>query len=505
MLHLTIIEHGHNLYILLPYARYGDLELFLHCGIIGRERKYDFDEYFPDVRNGDVTHDLLRQCWSLANALEWLHNGIPNEKTSNTIFCVHMDFKPANILIQSDPDSKVGKWMISDFGISVLKEEAKPHGPEIGTVGDYATQLTVNTMNTRPKRSRGTYQAPEVQTTCNQPSHLTPSQKGIGRKSDIWSYGCIFSEVLAFALGRDTYVKEFHVRRKGREGDNYFYIEKADQEHLRAPNDVPNQYQVHPSVLTWLDGLCRDQSWVHCWAETIKNILIVDTSKRPNATELARLVHRIKEHADRAQVTLREDPIAMRHKNPNPPLDYIESPGDNDRDSITGDSDDSDTPSETPNGSLGAHPLNPITSVEPHGIMIYPDVRRIPNKPIAKELQRPDGSDLKATSVALTYSGGEAYAACLSKSSISFYKLDVEEMSTTRAFQPLKLSPTDGWQGIAVGGFFLAAWGYSSNRMVNLILYRLLSFNSNNLCSCTCVISVALNPFNARQVFPPTI
>jgi serine/threonine protein kinase len=493
MLHLTTIEHGPNRYILLPYARYGDLELFLHCGMgPGGKRKYDFNEYFPEVRNGNVTHHLLRQCWSLASALEWLHNGITIEKTSNTVFCVHMDLKPANILIQPDIDSKVGKWMISDFGISVLKEKAKPQGPEIGTVGDYATQLT---MNTEPKRPEGTYQAPEVETAWNQSFHLTPSQKGIGRKSDIWSYGCIFSEVLAFALGRDEYVNEFHSRRREREENNYFYIEKADQGFLRAPDNMPKQYQVHPSVLTWLDGLCRDQSWVGCCVETIKNILIVDTRERPDATKLTKLVNHVKEHAVGAQ---------------SPPLDRIDSdmrevsPGDGDKDSRTRDSDDvsvTNAVSETSKRSSGAHSSISTTSVKPeyaHGIMIYPDVRRTPNEPIRKELPRPEGSNFKATSVALTYSDGGVYAACLSKSSIFFYKLDVEEMSAMPIFQPLELPHPSGWQGIAVGGFFLAAWGFSSNKMVNSILYRLVSLIANDLlCSCTCVISVTLSPFNA--------
>lgn len=531
MLHLTTIEHGPNRYILLPYAQYSDLELFLHYGVgPDRKEKYDFDEYFPKVRNGNVTHHLLRQCWSLANALEWLHNGITIEKTSSTVFCAHMDLKPANILIQPDPDSAVGKWMISDFGISVLKEKAKPQDSEFVSIGDYISQLT---MNTRPKRHEGTYQAPEVkltETAWNQSSRLTPDQKGIGRKSDIWSYGCIFSEVLAFALGRDKYVNEFQSRRKGREGNDYFYVEKPDQGYLRAPDNMPKQYQVHPSVLTWLDGLCGPQSWVDCYVETIKNILIVDTAERPDATELTKLVNHIKEHVDNAQVNcsvlrakdeavtqrtvnpptpatgiLRKDLNAMSRGNQSPPLDRIDSVvrevlhGDGDNDPRIRHSDDVsliNAVSVTSRESSGTHSSISTTSVRPayaHGILIDPDVLRTPNESIRRELPRPEGSNFKATSVALTYSGGKVYAAELSKSSIYFYKLDVEEMSATLEL-PLELPHPNGWQGIAVGGFFLAAWGFSSNKMVNLVLYRLLSLSANDLlCSCTCAISVTLN------------
>ena len=516
MLHLTTIEHGPNRYILLPYAQRGDLELFLRCGV-GPDRKenYNFDEYFPKVRTDDVTRDLLRQCWSLANALEWLHNGIPIEKTSSTVFCAHMDLKPANILIQPDLSSAVGKWMISDFGISVLREKAKPQDSEFVSIGDYISQLT---MNTRPKRQEGTYQAPEVklaETSWNQPSDLTPDQKGIGRKSDIWSYGCIFSEVLAFAQGRDKSVKEFQSMRKGRERNDYFYIQKADQGYLRAPGDMPKQYQVRPSVFTWLDGLCGHQSWVDCYVETIKRILIVDTAERPDAAELMKLVNHVKEHVDGARVNcsvlrakdalcnLGEDVSAMSHGNQSPPLDRTNSigredfRGDGDEDPRIRHSDDVsliNSISATSRESSGAHSSISTTSVKPayaHGIMIDSDVRRTTNGPMRRELLGPEGSSFKATSVALSYSGGEVYAAYLSKSWIYFYKLDVEEMSATLE-PPIELPQPNGWQHIAVGGVFLAAWGFSSSKMVNSSLYRPLSLSANDLCSCTYAILVNL-------------
>jgi serine/threonine protein kinase len=300
MLHLATIEHGPKHYILLPYANYGDLEQFLHCGIgPDRKPKYDFDQRFKEVGNSDCTHQLLRQCWSLANALVWLHTGITIEKTLRNVFCVHMDLKPANILIKSDPDSVVGKWMISDFGISVLTEETKRQDSEYVSIGDYYSQLTVNT---RPKRREGTYQAPEVKLSENvyeQLSNLTPDQKGIGRRSDIWSYGCIFSEVLAFALGRDKLVIEFQAARK-RKGMDYFFVEKADHGHLLVPDNIPKQFEVYSPILTWLDGLCdkatTHQRWVDCYVETIKKILIVDTAIRPDATDLLKLVNHVKEH-----------------------------------------------------------------------------------------------------------------------------------------------------------------------------------------------------------------
>jgi serine/threonine protein kinase len=309
MLHFTTIEHGPNRYILMPYAPYGDLEVFLHCGIEPgpeRRKQYDFDKRFNKVKNNDITLALLAQCWSLADALHWLHNGIKIENSSSTVFCAHMDLKPANILIKQDEDEKsvVGMWVISDFGISVLEDQKDKEEVEYGSIGDYIKLLT---MNTRPKRIEGTYQAPEVKLSediFGLPSHLTPDQRGVGRKSDIWSFGCILSEVLAFSLGkdpRDSLVREFQAARREAPGNDYFYSEKDSFLNVAS---APKEYHVRLSVLLWLDKLCKraaaPQRWVDCFVGTIKSILVVDTEYRPDSGELLKLVGHVKHHVSRS-------------------------------------------------------------------------------------------------------------------------------------------------------------------------------------------------------------
>jgi serine/threonine protein kinase len=306
MLHLTTIEHGLRRYIMLPYAQYGDLEVFLHGGYASKKvKKYEFDHVFK-LGDRDLIISLLAECVVLADALKWLHSQISIERTSDKVFCAHMDLKPANILILP-PDSKnlVGKWKISDFGISVFREDTEQHDPEYGSIGDYISQVT---MNTRPKRQEGTYQAPEVKVAekFKKASQLTPDQRGIGRKSDVWSFGCILSEILAFSQGKAEMVKEFSDARKRQNlKDDYFYIEQsASAPRYLATGDQsqnsPKIYEVRPTVLTWLEQLCErvanPQKWMYCYVSTLKKILVVDTKERPNAEQLWVLLQHVQHH-----------------------------------------------------------------------------------------------------------------------------------------------------------------------------------------------------------------
>jgi len=496
MLHVATIKHGRKHYILLPYAEYGDLELFLHCGRGPEgEMKYNFKERFSNVHSSDVTLPLLRQCWFITDALKWLHGGITLEKSSGTVLCTHMDLKPANILIQHDSESMVGKWMISDFGISVLKEEAPQEDAGVVSIYDYYSQLTMSSL---PKRQEGTYQAPEVKLSeeaSKQRSHLTPDQKGIGRRSDIWSYGCIFSEVLAFALGRDRFVCEFQAARKGQDGNDYFYVEKTNQRHVKVPGTRPKEYQVHPNVLQWLDNLrgtpINPQRWVDCYVETIKQILIVDTQKRPDSTKLQVLVEHVKAHVKASQNHSPVNCTFLLAKDEVPILSHIRG---NFQDMgpaqpiFPGPSNASFEGTRSTNPLLTAKYNEPLNT---YGIMVDAATRRTVNKPVSIKLPRPRSLNLKATAVAVTHSNSGIRAAYLAKSSVYIYELDVNELSASLECEVLLPQP-DGWQGVAIAGNFLAAWGFYSNaKRVSLVsnhfalafVFLMANFLRSYMCS----------------------
>ncbi|KAF2097251.1 kinase-like protein [Rhizodiscina lignyota] len=294
MLHFATITHNQVHYILLPFAEHLDLGIFLRCGISDENKRvYMFPDKFPELTDScksnsvRVTDHLLRQCWSLADALRWLHETITVSTSPEPLYCAHMDLKPANVLIEGPTDSQtpVGHWKLSDFGISVFREQSKQQDTKFVSPLDYFNQLT---LKTRPKRVEGSYTAPEV---CD-------NQKTVGRRSDVWSFGCLFSEVLLFALGRHTLVNEFRNVRKGHIGTDSFYRRKVSR-NLAAP-DARSEYEIRPWIITWLAGIpvrySHDSSWMTSGVDGILRMLDPDTATRPTGKQAMEMTFHIRQH-----------------------------------------------------------------------------------------------------------------------------------------------------------------------------------------------------------------
>lgn len=211
--------------------------------------------------------DLINEMGGLAEALDYLHTGekLRNSEGGSWI-CAHMDLKPANIVIVPFPHHPVGRWKITDFGLSRLKVSKDSNDPYI-----YVREPSLAYSLTFPKRPAGTFMAPEVE---------NEYQKGVGPKGDIWSLGCIMSLVLCYAVGGAKLVKAFEderkMRRKGdgsvsRYGEARFYCDEG--------------LKVKDEVETWLKKLVKQNNalWIKDSVTIILAMLKIDPKDRPKA------------------------------------------------------------------------------------------------------------------------------------------------------------------------------------------------------------------------------
>lgn len=136
---------------------------------------------------------LLTEACNVLDALTFLHKERLIEGCFQT-FC-HMDLKPDNILVYDleDPQRPAGCWKISDFGISSTSERAPADLLRKISQRSPAASLAAITGNTAMitnQRAAGLYSAPEVH------------EGGmVGTSSDVWSFGCILTQILARGAG----------------------------------------------------------------------------------------------------------------------------------------------------------------------------------------------------------------------------------------------------------------------------------------------------------------
>ena len=269
MKHIAALAHGGNVMILLPLAEHFDLDVFLRHGFKPTrsteeaEKLYDFNSTFPGLEDDNLSAALVNELCELAFAIQWLHEG--NEASQSLYSSLaHMDLKPENILVAKDPNSLIGKWMLSDFGVSLFsRSQAVSQGQSAHSTG--------SSYLDEPRRGCGTYQPPEIK-------HL-----GIdGRKCDVWSFGCILLDVLSFALGRTKLFQEVRAKRNFG-GDDYFYETKIGRTESQVLISDANT-RLKTQIRRWLKDEKRSTKhprWVRCYIDVIERTLKCDPQDRP--------------------------------------------------------------------------------------------------------------------------------------------------------------------------------------------------------------------------------
>ncbi|KAL2844548.1 hypothetical protein BJY01DRAFT_263844 [Aspergillus pseudoustus] len=210
--------------------------------------------------------DLLNELMSLAGALVHLHTTLG----FNTHGC-HADLKCANILVYRTPEgighSAVGKWMITDFGLSIVGPPAPQRRDSINTL---AAQPDTN-LATLLRQMPGAYHAPEVR-----------FADSLSRSSDIWSFGCIMVRVLAFKLDGVSGLQKLD-RLRGKEADGTTDYAGGHDYFNRGNPPILN-----PHIAGWIEDLPNRYSnysagLLYQCADLLRLTLAIDKNDRPDA------------------------------------------------------------------------------------------------------------------------------------------------------------------------------------------------------------------------------
>ena len=285
MRHIASIIHGNEFMILLPLARYGDLEIFLRDGYkpgadirYDNHKIYDFDVTFPELASEETLHRaLLKEMFEIARALVWLHGELHLDGKLDR-YLAHLDLKPENILLVQDnhsgtagSDHPAGKWMLTDFGVSVFNKATNEKATRVHSIRDVGPLLTSRAYRDVVIRGYGPYQPPEVDI-----------DKVDGRKCGVWSFACILCEVLAFAFGRSTALQEFRrLRYDGK--DDYFHRARGSSENrarvinssnTELKSEIRNWFRSHPYAST--------HEWVPRYVSIIEGALVTGPRERPD-------------------------------------------------------------------------------------------------------------------------------------------------------------------------------------------------------------------------------
>ncbi|KAI0880287.1 kinase-like protein [Annulohypoxylon maeteangense] len=222
----------------------------------------------------------LEQMACIAGAIEFLHQiqALNNPSDQESCYC-HLDIKPHNIIVFQDEGRLVGVWKVIDFGISKVRRPTL-QGTHIPVPGTHTVQTTTRQLG-------GTYQPPEV----NQ-----QNVKAMGRRSDIWSLGCILVELItAFSGGlvmlREQ-LKQSAIGDRGiPTGHAYYFYQTASLQSTWTHTPGPC-FELNEHILQCLIAPPDTEVVSNC-KDLIRKMLLIDRTKRMKSASLVEELGRI--------------------------------------------------------------------------------------------------------------------------------------------------------------------------------------------------------------------
>ncbi|KAF8251001.1 kinase-like protein [Wilcoxina mikolae CBS 423.85] len=226
----------HNL--LFPLA-YSDLHRLLNGEII----------WPPQLQTPEA---ILSALHGLASAIESVHSFFVDEFKVGFIGC-HYDLKPKNVLIDD------ARFLLADFGLSRLRPDDED-------------------SKSLSKRVNGDYWAPE----CENIMEGFVKQK-IGRSSDVWSFGCILLEVVAYLRSGPAGVKDLKGKRK-----STFWIPGYGE---WTTHTFHQDGLLHPKVGLWISAFGKEsdlEDHIRGLLRLVWRVLNIDPAKRPRAKDISK-------------------------------------------------------------------------------------------------------------------------------------------------------------------------------------------------------------------------
>ena len=296
MQHIAAIVHGNDFMILLPIAELYDLEIFLRGGrkplADTREFRelYSFSEKFPQLATDRILHRaLLRELFEIASALVWLHGEL-HIFGSLDRYLAHQDLKPENILLTRDshsdagnPQFPAGKWMLTDFGVSLFNKETNLKATRAQSIRDAGPRITSRANRDQITRGHGPYEPPEVDL-----------ERVDGRMCDVWSFGCILCDVLAFACGKQEALHEFRDKVRFDGKNDYFYRAKGNSvDRAKVINN--SNTELKSEIKDWFTKYADrpTQAWIPDYVAVIEEILVPNPLDRPNIRNVMKALERL--------------------------------------------------------------------------------------------------------------------------------------------------------------------------------------------------------------------
>ena len=288
MSHIAALTYNGKYLIVMPMAVNLNLEIFLHVGRPPNyiyscqfEHKYNFQEVFPWLKTQqDVQRATIGEIAQIAGALTWLHNGLDIAE-EDKLFLAHMDLKPENILIYGDPrdiHTPAGKWMLTDFGISASYRDPSPPFSDRESERPPGSSTNEQMPFYPSQRGHGPYQSPEASLDDDQ---IDP------RGCDLWSYGGILLDILAFATEKDVGVRKLRAARAAERSDRFFT--NSSPSNRRKLKGTGELFQLKPTIVYWKNDILdhSDIRWVEaCLKLAFDQCIVIDPRSRGSMSRI---------------------------------------------------------------------------------------------------------------------------------------------------------------------------------------------------------------------------